>query len=109
MASHDENVCATAFLSTVATSASIGFGAAGGVATVGAAVTESWVAAIVSVSGVGAFTRDVAEASSAGPPPLEVCATVDDSGRGAGSEDTAVPDRFASLRDPLWTPSRRCR
>ena len=108
MASHDENVCATAFLSTVSTTAWIGFGAAGGVATVGAAVTESWVAVIVSVSGVVDLVRDAAGAPSSVPPPLEVCATADDVGRGAGSEDAAVSDRFSLLRDPRWD-DRRCR
>jgi hypothetical protein len=104
VASHDENVCATAVLSTVSTTAWIGVGAAGGVATVGAAVTESWVAVIVSVSvsGVVDLVRDTAEAPSSVPPPLEVCATADDVGRGARSEDAAVPDRFSLLRDPRW-------
>jgi hypothetical protein len=106
VASHDENVCATAVLSTVSTTAWIGVGAAGGVATVGDAVTENWVAVIlsvsVSVSGVVALVRDAAEAPSSVPPPLEVCATADDVGRGARSEDAAVPDRFSLLRDPRW-------
>jgi hypothetical protein len=101
LASHDENVCATAFLNTVATVAWIGFGAVGAVTTVGVAVTESWVVVIVSVSVVVALVRDDSGASSAGAPPLEVCARVDDFGRGAGSDDTAVSERFVPLRDAL--------
>jgi hypothetical protein len=106
VASHDENVCATAFVSTVATSAWIGFGATEGVVTVGAAVPESWVAAIVSVwvsvSGVVAPIRDTAEPSAAEASLPDVCVRVDDFGRGAGSDDTAVSDRLVPLRDPLW-------